>query len=200
MLPELLRLESDFREKLTLKYCMGGLIKDWNDFNDPLNNVAHPSQMGPVWMDADIKTGLDIQYGLWVNDPPSSSYPACIAVKTAELQSDFAGKAYFRSITAAAMQQGENISKSEVLINTARSLASEYPDDFKLEAFLRDYNQESSRNAFRTDLKQVRFNQIGRFPSLTYAYQEKKLIITGYRSYQVLFNALSDIAPTLVNA
>jgi putative protein-disulfide isomerase len=198
MLPELEKLKASFGDLMNITYCMGGLIKDWNSFADPLNNVSKPSQMGPVWMDASRQTGLAINDTLWATDPPSSSYPACIAVKTAALQSPEAEAAYFKQLAAAAMVDGKNTAKPVVLVQVAEQLAKELPHVFNLPDFLRDYNNESSRNAFRDDLQRVRANHIGRFPTLTLAYQQKKILMTGYRTYDILLDALTNIAPSLV--
>lgn len=198
MLPELQKLKASFGDLIHITYCMGGLIKDWKSFTDPLNNVSFPSQMGPVWMDVSLKTGLKINDALWATDPPESSYPACIAVKTAALQSAEAEAAYFKHLAAAAMEDGKNISRPEVLVRVAEQLAKALPDIFHLNDFLRDYNNESSRNAFRDDLQCVKSNHIGRFPSLTFTYQQKKILMTGYRTYDILQDALVHIAPSLI--
>ncbi len=196
LLPELLKVQADFYELASINYCMGGLIKDWNSFIDPLNNVSKASQLGPVWMDASRQTGIEINDALWATDPPSSSYPACIAVKTAALQSPAAGAAYFKFVSAAAMLDGKNIAKPEVLVFVAEQLAAELPELFNLNDFLKDYNNESSRSAFRNDLQRVKSDNVGRFPTVTLAYQEKKIMMTGYRSYDVFVDAITHILPT----
>lgn len=193
LFPELLRLRADFEDLVTISYCIGGLIKDWNNFADPLNNVSQPSQMGPIWMEAAQKTGINFSHYLWVDDPPTSSYPACIAVKTAGLQSLLAEELYFKNIAEAAMLNGMNISKPEVLVQIAQQLSEEFPDIFDPSHFLQNYNNEESRNAFRQDLQKIKSNGIGRFPTVTMAYRQKKIMFTGYRSYDVLLDAFSKI-------
>ena len=197
LLPELLKVKTEMGEQLHIDYCMGGLIKDWNNYSDPLNNVSFPSQMGPVWMDAAIKTGLPIQDALWAIDPPASSYPACIAVKTAGLQSADAEAAFFRYVASAALQDGKNTARPEVLVAVAEQLAADLPGVFHLQQFLSEYNNESSRDAFRRDLQRLNANKIGRFPTLTITYRERKMMMTGYRSYDILMDALADIAPAV---
>jgi putative protein-disulfide isomerase len=47
--------------------------------------------MGPEWMQAGRIAGLMVADKIWITDPPSSSFPACIAVKCAEDQSTALG-------------------------------------------------------------------------------------------------------------
>lgn len=200
ILPEITKLQNQYPGFINLTYCMGGLIKDWNSFTDPLNNVCKPSQMGPVWMDVSLKTGLDINYSLWVENPPSSSYPACIAVKTAALQSAEAEVSYFKLITESALMQGKNISQPEVLVEVAEQLSDENPEVFDLQHFLQNYNNESSRDAFRHDLQKVKSNNIGRFPTITMAFNNKKLLLTGYHIFDTLADAFLDITSSALKA
>ncbi len=53
-------------------------------------------------------------------------------------------------------------------------------------------------DAFRDDLKEVRYHAIGRFPSLILQQQAGTgVIIVGYRPYPVMREALAHLAPDL---
>jgi putative protein-disulfide isomerase len=188
-------------DSISYSYCMGGMIPDWQNFNDPLNAVSRPIQMGPVWMEAKHLTGTGIDESIWVKDPPSSSYPACIAVKAAGLQSKVAEDVYLKRIRTAVMLECRNISCAEVLSDLARQTSLEFPAVFDFGRFVADIKSEASRQAFRDDLAKTRYHQIGRFPSITMtAPGGKSLIITGYRPYEVLVEALRAISPKSVAA
>lgn len=190
------RFVSENKNLISYSYCMGGMIPDWQKFSDPLNAVSRPVQMGPVWMEAKHLTGTPIDESIWVKDPPSSSYPACIAVKTAGLQSARAEELYLRRIRRAVMLECRNIAHAEVLHDLARQTSQEFSGIFDFERFLTDFNSEASRQAFRDDLAKTRYHQIGRFPSITMTEPAgKSLIITGYRPYEVLVDALTAILP-----
>jgi len=192
--PHLFKLLEEYQGIVSLRLYLGGLIKDWKQFSDPINNISKPSQMGPLWMDAARKTGVFIDESLWVNDPPLSSYPACIAVKTAELQSEEAGLIYYKAISEAAMTKGLNIAKPEVLVSVAKRIAEHRPEIFDLNHFLKNYNNLQSRQAFKADLQQVRFHNIGRFPTIVMKpVQGRSIIMTGYRDYEVLIEALEHV-------
>lgn len=195
MEPQLQRLLAEYPHQITIDYCMGGLIPTWKEFSDPLNSIQNPSQMGPMWMQAGHITGRKIDDMVWMVDPPSSSYPACIAVKTAQLQSDRSGKLILQALSEAVMQHRKNISKTEVIAEVAETIAKRHPDIFDFVRFKKEYNGDLSREAFRQDLQKVKLNKIGRFPTLTISNsQGKGVMITGYRPYEALLEALHQVA------
>ena len=92
--PQWRRLQYELQEKLSVRYCLGGLIANWKNFNDDVNSISRPFQMGPLWAQAQSVSGMPMQDLVWVNDPPATSYPACIAVKCASMQSRYAGERF----------------------------------------------------------------------------------------------------------
>lgn len=176
---------------------MAGLIPDWKSFSDPRNSIHKPAQMGPMWMQASHLTGAPIDELIWMEDPPSSSYPACIAVKTAELQSWEAGDKMLFYLSRGVMEKKLNIAKTETISAIAEELARAHPKIFNLDRFKLEYNGEESREAFREDLKKIRLNNIGRFPTLTIHPfgSEKGVMITGYRPYEALLAAVQQVTP-----
>ncbi len=173
---------------------MGGMIPDWKSYNDPMNAVSKPLQMGPVWMHAAQITNIPIHYSIWHEDPPSSSYPACIAVKCASSQSALAGELYFYAVQQALMVEGQNIARTEVLFKVAERVTAEHPTDFDLTLFQDAWTNEQGLRAFREDIKQARYHKIGRFPALTITDTTGKgIIIVGYRPYEALVQAFMQV-------
>lgn len=192
--PQWRRLQYEFGGQLNFRYRMGGLLPGWNNFHDPVNSVSRPIQMGPVWMHASQLSGMPIEHNLWMKDPPASSYPACIAFKCVELQSPQMADKFLRLLREAVMMNGRNIAKSEVLQHLAETLRIQFPD-FDISRFRSDLTNENGREAFRLDLTQVRYHAINRFPTLI--MRQAKLgsvIVTGYRPYPVLTDALQKIS------
>lgn len=196
--PHFRRLCESFGDQIHWRYCMGGLIADWNSYSDPMNSVSRPIQMGPVWMEARHISGVPIHERIWLDDPPASSYPACIAVKCALLQSASAGEAYLRSLREAVMVKGRNIAKREILIEVAGELAATPPKVLDLDQFVHDLETNAGVAAFREDLHKVHYHRIGRFPTLTLSKPKGPgVIIVGYRPYQALLTALKQVAPDI---
>lgn len=192
--PHWQRLIAEYSGQISYSYCLAGMIPDWDKFDDPLNSVSRPIQMGPIWMEVRHLTGTTIDDSIWVRDPPFSSYPACIAVKAAGRQSKLAEGLYLSYLRKAVMTQARNIARSEILVDLARRTSEDFPEAFDLAEFTADLASEASRQAFREDLAKVSYHRIGRFPSVTISRPgEPGLIITGYRPYEVLVQALEDI-------
>ena len=177
---------------------MGGLIPNWDKYSDPMNIVNKPLQMGPLWMEAKYTSGMPMQDKIWFTDPPASSFPACIAVKAASLQSAMAAEHYLRRVREAVMLHGHNIAKWEVLLRVAEELSGNSPELLNYEDFKRDAGREEAKKAFEEDLQKVRLHNISRFPTLTInKLDQPGVIIVGYRPYDALVAALKQVAPEL---
>lgn len=193
--PQWRKLQYAYRHKITWQYKMGGLLPGWKNFHDPVNSVSRPIQMGPVWMHAQEVTGMPIQFNLWVTDPPASSYPACIAVKCVQLQSQLWADFYLRLLREACMIRGWNIAKGEILLAAAKELQNLF-SDFDIDRFQTDLMGDRGINAFRNDLNEVKSYNINRYPSLILRHNKSApILITGYRPYQLLETALTKICP-----
>ena len=196
--PQWRRLRYEFGDRLQWHYHMGGLLPSWSSFSDPLYSVSRPLQMGAVWMEASQTTGQPIHNRIWGDDPPASSYPACIAVKCAGLQSAEAEEAYLRSLREAVMLHGKNIAKEDVLFEEAKMLADHHPGLIDAEQVQQDYHNGKGQQAFREDLQKTRFGNISRFPSLIFKREgHRAIIIVGYRPYDVLLDGLRQMVPDL---
>jgi predicted DsbA family dithiol-disulfide isomerase len=195
--PQWRKLQFEFAGKISVRYCMGGLLPGWNNFHDPVNSVSRPIQMGPVWMHASQLSGMPIQHNIWMKDPPASSYPACIAVKCAGLQSVEIEGRYLRLLREAIMIKGINIARQSVLIDVAKQLSKEF-SSFDLTAFEQDLTNDKGLEAFRSDLQEIRYHNISRFPTLIIRRpQQGSILITGHRPYIVIMDALKKISPDL---
>ncbi len=142
--------------------------------------------MGPIWLQAGQLTDLPIPHRIWVDDPPASSYPACVAVKCAMLQSPALGELYLHFIQEAIMMHSLNISKYEVLQQVA-VLVNATASCFNLDRFIADMSNGNGLEAFRKDIQEVKYRAIQRFPTFLIRRPEQRpLLITGYKPADVL--------------
>lgn len=194
--PQWRRLRYAYSGQIMWRYRMGGLISNWNHYNDPMNNVSRPIQMGPVWMEAKHLSGMPIDSLLWHNNPPESSYPACLAVKCATLQSPDAAELYLRKTREAVMIGGKNIGNQEILIEIGEALGNEAQEIFDAKRFISDLRQNAGLEGFREDMQKALYHKISRFPTLTISKgNEPGVMIVGYRPYDALVTALEQVAP-----
>jgi predicted DsbA family dithiol-disulfide isomerase len=189
----ILELEKGFGDVLKWRYCMGGLIPDWKTYSDSRYDVFKPSQMSAHWLYVSRVTGIPLNHTVWVDDPPASSYPACLAVKCAGLQSAVAEKIYLQLIQKAVMENGWNIAKKNVLIRVAKMLKVKDPQHFSVERFADELESEEAREAFRKDLREMNERGITQLPSMIlHKAGAKDLVISGYRSLEQLTEIFSD--------
>jgi putative protein-disulfide isomerase len=195
--PHWRRFINDNKHHIAWRYRMGGMLADWNTYNDPLNDISRPAQMAPLWLQTKYSTHTEIDPDIWLEDPPATSLTACMAVKCAELQSAAAGDMMLIYLRKAVMTRKKNIARKQVILDMAEEMASIYPaPDF--EKFKTDFEQNKALTQLKEDLQITKLNNIGRFPTIIMRnpMQTKGLIITGYRPYEVLteaFNQLNDV-------
>ena len=103
MEPHWKKLREEYADKIDWQYVMGGMVQDWNSYNDPMNAVTRPLQFGPIWMHASQVSQRPMDATVWHTDPPASSYPSCIAVASAMLQSPLAGELLLNALREAVM-------------------------------------------------------------------------------------------------
>ncbi|HEY5465226.1 MAG TPA: DsbA family protein [Hanamia sp.] len=195
MEPQLQQLKSEYSGQINWRYCMGGLLPGWKNYHDEINDVSRPIQMGPVWMHAQQISGITMNSTIWMKDPPASSYPSCIAVKCAFLQSQEAGEKYLLLLREALMLHGKNIAKGIVLVKIAGELSKKLLYNFDVNKFKEDMKNDNGLEAFRKDLQEIQYKNIKRFPTMIIKSEHAQgIVVTGFRPYSVLLEALMQIA------
>lgn len=192
--PHLARLARELDDALQIRYCMGGLIESWKNYNDTEHAVCKPVQMGPLWMQASHITGIPMNSTIWATDPPESSYLACTAVKAVHLQDGQAAAVYFHLLQDALMGHGVNIARQRALITVAAELAAVFPA-FDLQRFKDDLVNGEGFKAFAADLAESRARNITRFPTLLMSTgTDKGAILTGYKPYETIIDYIEKLA------
>ena len=187
MVPAWDRLKAECGPGIKIRYKMGGLLPSWKHFEDAAHSITRPSQMGPEWMHAAHLSGVKIDSRVWITDPPASSYPACIAVKCVQLQSESFAETYLHLLGRAVMVEGINIAKyKKALLDAAWLLHDKY-SDFDLFRFRDDLTGDAGKEAFRKDLQETKYLGINHFPTLVITRKDRtKVILTGYQTYESL--------------
>jgi len=201
--PMLYRIRETYREQVRIRYVMGGLVRDMADFYDSLNDIRTTAEVAPHWRMVSERSGQPIDERLMedITDPHFSTWPACIAVKAAQLQSEEIGEAYLRRLRRAALTERRIISHPEVY----RELAREVPglDLARFEGALQD---GSAERAFQADLAECRRYGVTGFPTLLFApagrvllpHAWEPILVVGHRSFGTYRQVLRRIAPDLM--
>jgi putative protein-disulfide isomerase len=196
--PQWRRLQYELEGIIRCRYCMTGMISSWDNYQDTLHSVSRPIQMGPVWMHASYVSGMPVHHRIWMEDPPSSSYLACIAVKCAELQSPQSGEKFLRMLREAVMLKGENIARIDVVRKLALHFADHIDPSFNILRFEDDLVNDNGLEAFRKDMQEVNYRDINRYPTLVLrAGSQPAILMTGYRPYSALWDAVKSLIPSI---
>lgn len=196
--PQLRRLRYGFAGRIAWRTCLVGMIPNWETFGDPLNDIHRPAQMGPLWIQAATMTGMPSEAQIWVGDPPASSWPASLAVRTAGLQSGQAADLYQRLARHALMVEGRNIARDDVLLELSGHLARHRADLFDADRFRREYGSADARAALEDDVKETRYRRVGRFPCLRFRRSGvEPAWLVGWRPMKPLLDALIAFAPDI---
>lgn len=193
--PQLGKLQQEWETYLQVRYCLCGMIESWQHYRDEDNAVYKPIQMGPLWMQASHITGIPMNSHVWVSDPPQSSYLACTAVKAVQLQDAQAGAHYFKLLQDALMEHSINIALQSRLVDIAAKLVAQYPS-FDLERFKQDLVNGNGFNAFAADLAESRARNITRFPTLIISAHNRGIVITGYKPFNIINDAIRQLVTT----
>lgn len=110
--PNLRRLEVEFGEAVSISYAMGGLAPR---FEDPQAQVR-------AWLEACDRSGMPFDPRLWLEAPPSSSHPACLAVIAAGEQGPAVQAAYLRCVREGLMCGRRKLDALEPLVAEAHAV------------------------------------------------------------------------------
>ncbi|WP_295121337.1 DsbA family protein [uncultured Chitinophaga sp.] len=189
------RLRNMLHPVLTYQHCMGGMLPSWDVDNGTANAVKTAVKMGQLWRSAKRESGTYINDQLWSENPPASSYPACIAVKSAGMQSLLAEELYLYKLRRMALVKGRNIAEKQVLLEAAHELEDERPEAFNYDTFLKHLTSQEVLNLFKNDLKQVRALGISRFPSLLISVKgkEQAVILSENCTYDTVMAAIDSL-------
>lgn len=193
--PQFRKLRFLLKDRLHIKYVMGGLLRDWKNFNDQMNDVSRPTQLGPLWMQARHISGQPIDENIWISNPIDTSYLSCMAVKAAAMQSKAAEEAMLRKLREAVMINKKNIGEVDVILETAAGL--EKNKVLKKRKFRKDFFSDEVSDLFKKDMDRTKANGITRFPTLLITYKEKTYQITGYRPFTELKKTFLLMEPSL---
>ena len=186
------RIMNELNDTYAIRYCMVGLIESWTAYNDDVNIVSRPIQMGPLWMQVKHTANVEIDPAIWHDDPPASSYLACVTVKCAFAQSQSIGVEYLKLLREAVMTRCINIDKQSTLIHIANLVKG-----LDAERLAADMVNGIGFKYFKEDLNETRIRNIQRTPTIILSTADGKgMIITGYHPFEVLKDKFNSLIKT----
>jgi len=131
-------LEAEFGDEVAITYVMAGR---WRKI-EPAKALAET-------LDVAAETGMPVDPRLWLEAPPKSSYPACLAVKAAAEQG--LDGPYLRRVREAVMCERVKADTSDALTALARDVPGMNVDRFSI-----DLGSNAIVEAFGADLERAR--------------------------------------------
>ncbi len=185
--PQLRKLKLEYGGDVEIEYRMGGLLPDWS-YNS--GGISKPSDVAHHWDEVSLHYDMPIDGDVWLQDPLSSSYPASIAFKAAQLQDNDKAILFLREVRIMVFIQRKNISKWEHLEAAAINVGLD-KDQFK-----KDYDTKA-KDLFQEDLKLGRELRVRSFPTMFFTNNDGNTeIVIGTKPYVQFENAVLKLHST----
>jgi predicted DsbA family dithiol-disulfide isomerase len=175
--PVLRRLREVYRDQIAFEYVMGGLAEDFDQFTDPAGDVDSDEEVATHWQAAAQQHGMPVDVSLWREDPPSSTYTACIAYEAAAFQDDDRADAFLRRMREAGVAGGRNLERVAVLADLAAEVGLD------VERFREDVDDEATAEAFREDRRTARQHGAASFPTFRLELDGDREFLRGYKPF-----------------
>ena len=140
------RLLAEFGDSVAITYVMAGRARS---FDQPVAELH-------AWLQAGAASGMPVDARLWLDAPPKSSYPACLAVKAAAEQG-LEGP-YLRRVREALAVEGRRADNPDALLALASDVAAMNVDRFRV-----DLQSNAIVEAFGSDLDVARAGDVPRW-------------------------------------
>lgn len=190
--PALRRCEVVYPEAVEIEVHMGGLFEDFSPMRDWWARMS-----GGRWKDSVLAfmRAVADQHRMPMNpekmlgsiDEFRSTWPACVAVKAAEVQGVAEGRRFLRRTREAALVEGRAVHRRDVQVALA-SEAGLDPTRFRMA-----FEDGSADTAFEQDLDLCRSRGVTGFPTFELTRGLVSLRIEGWQPWEVFDRALHDL-------
>lgn len=185
--PLLRKLHLEYGKYLDIKYCMGGLLPSWENYNR--GQIKQPSDAAKHWEDVCRQYHMPLDGDVWIEDPLSSSFPPSIAFKAAQMQDTDKAILFLRRIKEMLFLEKKNIIKWEYLEKAAFETGL---DSARLK---RDFDGKA-RELFRADLQLAEDLSIKVFPTLIFSDGKNNISrLAGYHQYDKFEKIIEKLLP-----
>lgn len=192
--PVMRRIEAIYGDQVRMLFVMGGLVEDVARFYDPLNRIGGEQMLRQVaehWEEASGRHGMPVDASVWT-DPDNdftSTWPANIACKAAQLQGEELGNRYIRRLREAAAAEHRFVHNFEVQEELAAEMGLDVCN------FADCVHGGFAEMAFKQDLAECRKYAVQGFPTFVIRNRRgEELGANGFQRYpdfELLFQELA---------
>ncbi|HWU87163.1 MAG TPA: DsbA family protein [Kofleriaceae bacterium] len=149
--PILHRLKEVYGDQVEVTYRMGGMASSIDQWRKSYNVTEDKTLRS--WISKSISmTGMPLDADFIVKSSAQSSWPACVAVKAAELQNKELAAKFFRRIMEATQLRSVNVSEEDVYLAVAKEIGLD------LEQLRKDISSGNAVDLFDKDRKEMNVN------------------------------------------
>ncbi|QLD84165.1 DsbA family protein [Natronomonas halophila] len=189
--PIIRRLRAILGDQIRIRYVMGGLVEDFDEFYDAANDISEPGDVAPHWIEASEHHGMPVDTRIFEVDPAQSTYPASKAFTAARQQGPELGHRYLRRLREAYTTQVRNVNDREEQVNLAESVGLD------VDEFTTALDDGSAAAAFEADLSRAREAGVRAFPTYHIDGPSGEQWLSGFKSFEELMTALTTVDPTV---
>lgn len=151
--PVVRKIKELYGDQVRLVYRMGGLVESVKNFNDPVNKINAMNfytKMGDYWLAASDRHKMPVDPSFFQEYKTDfrSSWPACLAVKAAQMQDEELAARYLRRLREAGLAECRPIHR--------RKTQMELADEIGLDSarIKEDIDSGAAGHAFETDMQE----------------------------------------------
>lgn len=193
--PQMRALEWRYGDLIDTDFIVGGLVKDIREFIDPSLGIGQDplrsnAAIARHWLEASKRHGMPVNVeGFHLFDEHNvSSYPLCIAYKSAQFQSRADAKRFLRRMREAVAFEGRQANRTDVLLE----LAEECRLDIGM--LLGDMRGRSGMRAFLDDLDACHDYGATGFPTYLIRVNGTEGLMKSYQPYENFVRAIDELS------
>ena len=189
--PIIRRLRTVLSDQVEFRYVMGGLVEDFDEFYDAVNDITEPSDVAPHWEEASRRHGMPVDTQIFETDPAQSTYPASKAFAAARQQDTELAHRYLRRLREVYTTQVRNVNHREEQVKIAESVGLD------VDEFTTALDNGTAQAAFEQDLYRTRQAGVRAFPTYHINGPAGEEQVSGFQSFEELVAILKTVDPTV---
>jgi predicted DsbA family dithiol-disulfide isomerase len=190
--PVVRKVRELYGDQVRMVYRMGGLVESVKNFNDPVNKINAMnfySKMGEYWLASSDRHKMPVDPSFFQEYKTDfrSSWPACLAVKAAQMQDEELAARYLRRLREAGLAECRPIHRRKTQMELAEEVGLSGP---QLKA---DIDSGAAGHAFESDMQEYHTQGGEAFPFyILRTPAGEELPLNGYVSSMALIKLMEE--------
>lgn len=186
--PILRHIDQVYGDQVDIRFVTGGLVEDWDTFQDAANDITQPEHVAPHWEEASAKHGMPVDASIWIDNPPQSTYPSNVAYHAAKIVAPGKADRFLRRMREAAAAEHRNTARMDVLTALAVDVGIDP------EAFRDAFDSDEAEQRFRADREDAVEHDATAHPTFHIETSDEETWLRGYRRFDTFKTVFEDEA------